>query len=189
LPSPPKEGSRLPSLSYRARAYESKPAVPTATIFPSAWIAASWAESWSPVKDVVTFPSTSKVASRLPSVVYLARANSFWKSALPTATILPSGWTATPNAMSSPDVKFVATLPSPPKVRSRSPGPANADEATIPAWINTVSVASIDLVFMLLLDRRRRERFPIRVLLPFRIDNVWGRANHYLEEIASTTAP
>src|SRR5437773_7968926 len=81
-----------------------------------------------PANRVLTFPSPPKVVSRCPLCLYRTRVNPPPEE--PATTILPSGCRATALAR-PPDLKFVATLPSPPKVGSRLPAPADAGGTAI----------------------------------------------------------
>ena len=79
-------------------------ATPTATILPFAWIATPLPTSRrrSP-KSVVCMPSPEKLVSSEPSGCS-GRARSRRRTACPTATILPSAWSATSRLVASPEV-------------------------------------------------------------------------------------
>src|SRR5882757_5302126 len=66
LPSTPKDGSRLPSVLYRANANPA-PVLPATTILPSTWIAVAAATS-APPTSVVTVPPVPNDESRSPAL-------------------------------------------------------------------------------------------------------------------------
>ena len=144
LPSPLKVVSRPPLLLNRASAnVPSQP--PTATILPSACMATSWAKA--SARSMVTIPSPSKVVSRLPSLLYRAKANSSASPALtpPETTILPSDWIAT--ATPSADVPMVVvTRPSPSKVESKVPVLLYRASANFPSEPPATTILSSDWI-------------------------------------------
>ena len=117
-PPLPKLVSSWPSDVYRARPMSS-PAVPTATIFPSGWIASAVMSSSWPLRSVVTIPSWSKLVSSVPSALYRTSAKSLLKpeasSADPATTILPLDCTATALAPAPLPKNGVVTIPPLPK--------------------------------------------------------------------------
>ena len=97
LPSPEKLVSRVPlGCSGRGRSRTPRRRrLPTTTILPSAWIATPFASS-TPPKSVVCLPSPEKLVSSVPSGCSgRGRSRGRRRPVQPTATILPSAWTAT----------------------------------------------------------------------------------------------
>ena len=101
---------------------------PDTTIWPLEAMATLDAlENESGPKSVKTSPPTPKDRSRLPSLLYRARAKSStllpsmkpWK--VPATTILPSGSIATAEATADPEGKGVKTVPPLPNPASRLP--------------------------------------------------------------------
>ena len=132
IPFPPNVGSSAPFGRYRTTANRCRLSVPATTIRPFDWIATERASSPPPAIGVVSIPSPLNVGSSEPPASYRATANSpvfDGPAAAPTATILPSGWTATAFAK-EPTGKAVTTVPPVPKPGSRSPGAASAGVAT-----------------------------------------------------------
>ena len=92
--------------------------LPVATIFPSTCIAMELITEPIP-KEVLSFPSPSKVLSKAPVGVYRARAKSL--PLYPPTTIFPSACIAMANTCSLDEPKLVVSFPSPSNVLSKAP--------------------------------------------------------------------
>jgi hypothetical protein len=124
LPSPLKVVSGAPSAVSLATAKSPDPTAlvpPSITIFPSGWTATALATSVPP-KLTNAFPVVAGAndVSTLPSVLRRVATMSLFGPPWPTATILPSGASATPFALSTPP-KSTVCLPSPEKLVSGVP--------------------------------------------------------------------
>ena len=111
--------------------------MPTTMIFPSPWTATALAVASAPPSNRHS-PPTPNVTSTEPSA--LTREAAAWVPNWPTATTLPSAWTATSCTSKVVPGKLIWAEPSPAKVVSRSPAlmsvrfssASNAGRADVP---------------------------------------------------------